>query len=936
MSKKFRLLMILTLVVGLFGGLLTASTVSADPTPGDVIEIPRIDVDDTFGTGAWDTRIQIQNVGLAATTVTVEFWGAYSALCPPNQSASLGTVQMWVPIGGIWTLQSAIPAGAESAFVTHDNPLLAELAVTVDRWGPDALGGVEISSSYTGISDPDMVDPGPPYQYYSPYVMHGYRNLDSTITIQNSGAICASIWIYYKEQGNCESMKAQHVEQIGPGESIRIGPGPDADMPFPTPELDPEWLGSAYITSNVPLAIIVDQLSLTGANKGTLLTMRGMPYAIKEAAGITFPWDKRWYADLIYRELSGWQSSIQVQNLTQTSQPTFVTVEFFDQSGDSILFIGDWVCRNGAKTFYLPAITDLGVNFPFGYVGAAEIMSHAQVDYPGGTHSGQPIFAVVDLKKTKTYDATLPGWRHTAFGETQGGAYNAHPYHQKENAYGWAMPHIAKEQLGVTSRIAIRNNANCNKIKGTIFISDETGNVVTQIPVPWLHPKHMKVVDLAYFGQLPRGFVGAATFLVGAPGAAGWDYHAGVEQLCDVDNNGHVDNEPVMPSVVVVNYGFVAELEDPDGPPSTDLGDLTRVYEAIPIFDFEKICWADVFGTVSFYDWDVNSIDPEGHEPLQGADVWDDTGETDVTSYAGGYELQRLASGTRTVTASKCGYFEHSEEVDLECGADTQLDLLLVCQGVLWGQVVDSSTGAVIEGADVSLWVYSPNLDREWNLTATTDANGYWFIVAPIVGESEDEFAPNSYAAWTLTITKDGYDVFTDAYDDDGDGVVDPDDDNYAFADDQGWNGNDCVAVDSEGCDPDDFPAGSDDFCDDPCTELLDEEEFVGSVTPLNSTARVQGRTYCDGLVSEDGDFQWGEEMGGVLVRLYDDGSDTLYDSTTSDATGFYQFLVSEDLIPGFTWGDDLDVVALPADEDADDVDPDETIVVFLDLCPED
>jgi hypothetical protein len=34
----------------------------------------------------------------------------------------------------------------------------------------------------------------------------------------------------------------------------------------------------------------------------------------------------------------------------------------------------------------------------------------------------------------------------------------------------------------------------------------------------------------------------------------------GVKQLCDRDNDGHVDNEPVMPSGIVLNYGFEREL----------------------------------------------------------------------------------------------------------------------------------------------------------------------------------------------------------------------------------------------------------------------------------------------------------------------------------------------------------------------------------------
>jgi len=103
----------------------------------------------------------------------------------------------------------------------------------------------------------------------------------------------------------------------------------------------------------VPLGIVVDQLSgpSSSINQGTLLTYCGMPY--KYLAGEELEWDTTWYADLLYRETSGWGSSIQVQNLTQASKPTFVTVDFMDQSGDDILFVGDWVCRNGAITFWV-------------------------------------------------------------------------------------------------------------------------------------------------------------------------------------------------------------------------------------------------------------------------------------------------------------------------------------------------------------------------------------------------------------------------------------------------------------------------------------------------------------------------------------------------------------------------------------------------------
>jgi len=769
MSKKFRLLMVLVLVTGLFGGLLTGSTVSADPSVGEIVEIPRIDV----GNG-WDTQIQIQNVSGAATTVTVEFWPAWSATCPPQSDTSLGTRLMVLPADSVWTLHSAIPAGAQSAIVTTDPA--ANLAVTVDRWGT-SIGAFQISSSYTGVTDPNMV--GNDFEYFAPYIMHGYHDLDTVLTIQNSGDACTSVWIYYKQQGNCECMKAQHIELIRPGESIRIGPGFGADVAFPGGDAPAgcspgnlDWVGSAFIAANEELAIVVDQLSITGLDRATLLSMRGLPYDQVE--------ERVWYADLLYREISGWDSAIQVQNLTRSSMPTFVTVEFFDQSGDSILFVGDWVCRNGAKTFYLPAITDLGVNYPFGYVGAAEIMSHQQVDYPGDHHkTGEPIFAVVDLKKVKVYDDSLPGWRHTVAGETQGGAYNAHPEHQKENANGWAMPYIAKEQEGVTSRIAIRNNSNCNKISGKIWIRDETGTAVGVIDVPWLQPKHMKIIDLAYFGNIARGFVGAGTFMVGAWNAAEeWDMNLGIEQLCDIDGDGITDLAPVMPSIVVLNYGFAAELPIGFGAgPLTDLGDLTRVYEAYP-YIFDPIdCYGDVKGN-AYSDLGFDSDDPSSDPfPLEGVKV--EVGdEFDMTDSTGWYRIEGLEEGLDvSIMASKSGFATCTDAVDVPCNDQVYWNPELRCQNINWTILVTQEDGASpVYGADVTVTFDIADGvcvdDKDINDMTNSDGEAV-FSLADTAGTGEAALQLKAGEGVEVVITKDGYDTKTV---DEGDGIFSLDD----------------------------------------------------------------------------------------------------------------------------------------------------------------
>jgi hypothetical protein len=750
--------MVLVLVTGLLGGLMTASTVSADPTPGCVVEIPRIDLGDVFDTETedeWDTKIQVQNVGGVDGGAIAFFWPPWDGTCPSNDPGPMGHACMQLPFNGVWTLHSQIPDGAQSAIIYAVDDLLfqqccvdageaegdtedwkewklkcactgPDLAVTVDRWGSDPYDEFMISSSYTGVTDPDMVGVG--YDYFAPYVMHNYHDLDTTITIQNSGQWCTSCWIYYKQQGNCEQMTAQHIEAIAPGQSIKIGPGADAEMEFPTPEVGSDWLGSAYISCNEDMAIIIDQLSHPDStNLGTLLSMRGMPYVPNQPAEEINR--KQWFADLLFREISGWDSSIQVQNMTQSSMPTFVTVEFFDQSGDHILYLGDWVCRNGTATFYLPAIIDLGVNYPFGYLGAAEIQSHRQVDYPGGAHDGEDIVVVVDLKKRKLWRESINDWDHTMPGETQGGAYNAHPWDQKENMWGWAMPYIAKKGQGVTSQIVIRNNSNCTKIRGTIYVKDETGTQVAYIPVGWMMPKHMARFDLNYLGMISPGFVGAAEFFV-----------EGVEQLCDLDGDGHTDIEPVMPSVVVLNYGWDKELPSGGAGPivGSEDGDLARVYEAIPFYFRYSDCWMEISGQV---------IDDATLEPIKDVSVRVDDVEMYKTDSTGHYQFWVAATAdpdeSFTVTAYKEGYTTSDPGSWLVWPMcyDYKLNFELgrTCTVAITGTVEDKETGLPIQGITVNA-----ASEAGPGTTDLTDADGNYEIL-------DVPFDPDSPVIVTVT-----------------------------------------------------------------------------------------------------------------------------------------------------------------------------------------
>ena len=510
-------------------------TPTATLGPGKRIQIPRIDKGD-----GWSTRIQAQNVGGAQTGVISLFWGDYSGQCSgigPMEYLCHPILDSW----GVLAVEAEIPAEAKSAILysvsgdlyqaaceaagsidSHEAWMDWEdtyaysgelLAVIVDRL---AYNGISASGMYNGVSE-TMLGSGPPFNYYAALQAIEREGGARQLTIQNVGDACASVWIYYTPKGSCASQAEQQVESIAPGEAIRVGP--DGDVEFPA-QITADWVGSAHITSPEPLAIVVDQWD---ADSTMLVTYAGVSADYGDTAN---------YAPLVYRDVSGWNAEIYVQNLAQESQSTSVRVYFFDQDGDGVLWVGDWVCQNGMITFYLSDIVDLGINYPFGYVGAVEIQS-----------DGEPIASVVNLINSD--------WPYSS---DQALSYNAFTPQQIAGVTTFALPLVSKqsqgggdsdsvkESNGATSRIVIRNNANCNKINGEILIYDETGNALATIAVPWISPKHTKMLDLAYFGMVPD-FVGAASFEV-----------LDVEQLCDLDEDGYVDDEPVMPSVVVINY----------------------------------------------------------------------------------------------------------------------------------------------------------------------------------------------------------------------------------------------------------------------------------------------------------------------------------------------------------------------------------------------
>jgi|GEM_PF-1244341 len=512
------------------------STPTPTPTPipklGVPFQLPILRTDE-----GWETLIQVQNVGFLPTGAIMFLWGDYSELCPPNDPGPIARLcSDPIPPGSAWTVRGDVLAGATAAIVypvsmdqmstrceTARNAIgnssawltwVQEwevearggvLAVTVHRVGPD-LNSITVSSTYTGISED--LEASPPFTYIAPLNKRGHYGFDTELIIQNSGQMCASVWVRYQGQGVCQPERDQHIEQVAPGE---------ASHTVVPEDLGDGWLGSASISAVVPLGIVVDEWG-----QGALFTYE-VP-VLEEASESLVS-----YAPLVYLG-QGWGAVIQVQNLSQTRQPTFVTVNFLDENGESVFFLSDWICAGGSQAFS-PVFDDV----PGRLIGAAVIESQSRIEPPGQDEiPGSPIYAVARLLN--------PVMRH-------GASYSAIPQNQVEGTEAVALPLLVKNGAGQSSEIAIRNNSSQNTLHVELDIYDGDG-LLTTIPRT-IEPSHVNYVRLNDLGSVPDGFVGS-----------------GVMRVTGVEGDG-----PAMPAAVVVGGR--------DGVP----GDLVESYEGIPLRD---------------------------------------------------------------------------------------------------------------------------------------------------------------------------------------------------------------------------------------------------------------------------------------------------------------------------------------------------------------
>ncbi|MEO8084635.1 MAG: hypothetical protein ABI780_12505, partial [Ardenticatenales bacterium] len=563
--------------------------------------------------------VEVQNVGSHETKAMMVVWGQPGA-CPPQAAGPLKIeCTGLIAPGSSWHLRGdQMPAGANSAIVyslstnivtdyrgqklrfadlacnslfslvvgSHDEWLRFDtayrtqdvyygpiqqsgaqftldfkanqgepIAAVVNRGCPD-VGDPNVTSwaAYTSVSSDQEGARDPTfggYTYYTPLLFAAKGGLNSVIHIHNSGDECSSIELWYRTQDVCLRNVIADVLQLAPGETVSIDPNT---------AIGPDWLGGAYISASQPLGIVVDT---KGPNMFT--SYNGIPGDVNEIDFSTG--NQVSFAPLVYSEYQGWDSALQVQNLSGTYAAK-VKVYFLDRGGDIITTLVDWICPRGSQTYFLPVIASL----PGNWVGSARAESQEWVT-PGGPRNDPPrIATVVTLDKWSDPARTARSEAIAYNGQSECLLYDWQLGHgaggTQSGSAVFAVPVFAKSNRGVTTELAITNLVPKPGFTDfAIFIYDQ--NHLIDYVCEKLNEKQVEYINLATWGRLDPGFYGSAVV-----SAVFWEHDV-------FDDHGQFQRNLVgLGGVGVERIGTTQGTDVP--------GDESKGWEAFPIYDFFK------------------------------------------------------------------------------------------------------------------------------------------------------------------------------------------------------------------------------------------------------------------------------------------------------------------------------------------------------------
>jgi len=320
----------------------------------------------------------------------------------------------------------------------------------------------------------DVPDETGAYTYFVPLNFDTYNpsRWQTTIYIQNSGTACTGVDITFQTQDNCLEQHWGTIDILAPGETVAI-----------PSTLGGNEVGSAWLRSTQPLGVIVDE---ENADRDMLLTYHGLPRALGSIIN---------HAPVIYKDFEGWNSGVQVQNLSRTFNAK-VKVYFLDNGGGIITSIVDWICPQGSRTYFLPVIADL----PEHYVGAVRVESQAWLQPGGLAVDPPPVFSVVNLVNYLT---------------RQGLSYNTFPEQEVLGVGTVALPSLVKEVSPFVDGIIWSSEILVQNLNPS-YLGDVTVRIDFYDAHGWVDslcqtipPRAVDRVDMAGVGILPPGWTGS-------------------------------------------------------------------------------------------------------------------------------------------------------------------------------------------------------------------------------------------------------------------------------------------------------------------------------------------------------------------------------------------------------------------------------------------
>jgi len=380
----------------------------------------------------------------------------------------------------------------------------ASMAAEVVRKCPgDASPMTDVAGGYMGLADEQLGAFDPLYggfAFFVPLVYADEGGYTSWLYIQNGGFECSSVELWFKAQDDCNRPRVCDVATLAPGEAFQfdaatcVGPG---------------FVGSAWVRGSQPLSIVSDIIG-----HDVLMTYTGTPselaYGYEGEASFTTG-SRVAYGPLTFSEHQGWDSLVQVQNLSPVTNAK-VKVYFLDRSGGVIQTLVDWICPGGSQGYFLPIVADM----PGNWVGAVRAESQEWFAPGVPTVRAPNIAGVVSLIKYADATRAAP---------LEAMAYGLFP---EQRAFDWqvgsgpgglwsgvgriAIPSLMKDlaRTGLTTEIAISNLVPVPGFTDfIIYVYDQNGLVDSLCQK--LGERQVEHIDLAGgMAFLPAGFKGSA------------------------------------------------------------------------------------------------------------------------------------------------------------------------------------------------------------------------------------------------------------------------------------------------------------------------------------------------------------------------------------------------------------------------------------------